>query len=64
MQPATMVARALILGVVGAVALVAIGVWGAVKLGEGDWFIGGAFVACALLGARSLFSTVRRMRRE
>ena len=52
------------LGVLGAVALVAIGVWGVVKLGEGDWFIGGAFVACALLGVRSLFSTVRRMRRE
>ena len=37
-------------GVLGAVALVATGVWGVVKLGEGDWLIGGAFVVCAVLG--------------
>ena len=57
-----MVTRALTLGMLGALALVAIGAWGVVKIAEGDWFIGGAFVVCALLGARSLFSTVRRMR--
>jgi len=52
------------LSVLGAVALLAIGAWGVVKLGGDDWFIGGAFVVCALLGVRSLVSTVRRMRRE
>ena len=49
--------------VLGAIALVAVLVWGVAKLVNGDWFIGSAFVACAVLGLRSLVLTVRRLRR-
>ena len=56
--------RAVLVGVLLAVGFVAIGVWGIVNLTEGDWFIGGLFIACALLGLPSLISTVRRVRRE
>ena len=56
--------RAVTVGVLGAVAFLAVGVLGVVNLVEGDWFIGGLFVACALVGLPSLVSTVRRMRRE
>ena len=56
--------RAVTMGVLGAVALLAVGVWGVVNLVEGDWFIGVGFVGCALLGLRSLVLTVGRMRRE
>lgn len=56
--------RALIVGVLGAVAILGIGVWGIVNLVEGDWFVGGLFVGCALVSLPSLVTTVRRMRRE
>ena len=56
--------RAVTVGVLGVAALVAVGVWGVVNLVEGDWFIGGLFVACVLFGLPSLVSSVRRMRRE
>ena len=42
----------------GAVAFVLVGVWGVVNLTEGDWFIGGLMVACAIVG---LWSTVVRL---
>jgi hypothetical protein len=42
-----------------AVALLGLGVWGAVKLTEGDWFIGGVLVASVLLGLHSLVMSVR-----
>jgi hypothetical protein len=51
-------------GVLGAAALLAVGVWGVVNLAAGDWFIGGLFVACALFGVPSVVSRVRRLRRE
>jgi hypothetical protein len=38
----------------GAVAFVLVGVWGVVNLSEGDWFIGGVMVACAIVGLWSL----------
>jgi hypothetical protein len=56
--------RAVTVGVLGVAALLAVGVWGVINLVERDWFIGGVFVACALLGVPSLISTVRRMRRQ
>jgi hypothetical protein len=56
--------RALRVGVLRAVLLLVLGVWGVVKLVEGDWFIGGVLLACVLLGVPSLVSTVRRIRRE
>jgi hypothetical protein len=56
--------RAITVAVLGSVALLAIGVWGVINLVEGDWFIGGLFVACVLVSLPSLASTVRRMRRE
>ena len=56
--------RAVTVGVLGAAALLAVGVWGVVNLLDGDWFIGGLFAACALFGAPSLVSRVRRLRRE
>ena len=59
-----MVHRALIVGVLGAVAIVGIAVWGIVNLVDGDRFIGGLFVGCALVSLPSLVTTVRRMRRE
>ena len=56
--------RAVTVGVLGAAALLAVGVWGVVNLLDGDWFIGGLFVACALFGVPSVVSRVRRLRRE
>jgi hypothetical protein len=56
--------RALIVGILGTAAILGIGVWGIVNLVEGDWFIGGLFVGCALVSLQSLVTTVRRMRRE
>ena len=56
--------RALILGVLSAVALLAVGVWGVVKLGERDWLVGSIFVVCAVLGLRSVASAVGRVRRR
>jgi hypothetical protein len=56
--------RAVMLGALGAVALVAVGAWGVIKLGEGDWLIGGAFVVCAVLGLRSVAAAVGRVRRR
>jgi hypothetical protein len=54
--------RALTVGVLRAVLLLGLGVWGVVKLLEGDWFIGGVLLACVLLGVPSLVSTLRRAR--
>ena len=45
-------------------ALVGLGVWGVVKLADGDWFIGGVLVACVLLGSQSLVTRVQRVRRS
>jgi hypothetical protein len=45
--------------VLRAVALLGLGVWGVVKLTEGDWFIGGVLVACVLLGLQSLVTSIR-----
>jgi hypothetical protein len=56
--------RALTLGVLRAVAVLAIGALGIVNLLEGDWFIGGLLVVCVLLSLPSLVSIVRRVRRE
>jgi hypothetical protein len=56
--------RALIVEILGTAAILGIGVWGIVNLVEGDWFIGGLFVGCALVSLPSLVTTVRRMRRE
>jgi hypothetical protein len=56
--------RAAALGTLGAVAFLAVGVWGIVNLLDGDWFIGGLFLGCMLLGLSSLTSTVRSMRRK
>jgi hypothetical protein len=55
--------RALKAGVLRAALLLAAGVWGVVKLFEGDWFIGGVLVACVLLAVPSLVSTFGRARR-
>jgi hypothetical protein len=41
-------------GVLGAVAFVLVGVWGIINLSEGDWFIGGVMVGCAVVGLWSL----------
>lgn len=43
-----------------AVALLGLGVWGVLEIAAGDWFFGGVLVACMLLGAQSLLSTLRR----
>ena len=56
--------RAVAAGVLGALGLLLVGVWGVVNLLEGDWFIGGIFVASAVVAAPSLVSTVRRLRRD
>ncbi len=56
--------RAVTAGLLGAAALLAVGVWGVVNLLDGDWFIGLLFVACALFGVPSAVSRVRRLRRE
>ena len=56
--------RSIKVGVLRAVALLALCVWGMVNLVEGDWFIGGVMLACVLLLVPSQVSAVRRMRRE
>lgn len=56
--------RALWVGVLGAVALAAVALWAVVNLLEGDWFIAALFGTSVLLGAPSLVSTTRRLRRE
>ena len=48
--------------VLAAVAWVVIGGWGALNLSEGDWFIGGLMLACALVGLWSLALRVLRAR--
>ena len=53
-----------IMGVLRAVALLALCVWGVVNLVDGDWFIGGVMFVCVLLLVPSRVSAVRRMRRE
>ncbi len=55
--------RAVTVGVLAAAALLAIGAWGIVNLLDGDWFVGGLFVACAILGVPSAVSRVRQLRR-
>ena len=52
------VSRSAATGLLGAVAFVLVGVWGVVNLSQGDWFIGGVMVACAVVG---LWSLVVRM---
>jgi hypothetical protein len=60
-----MMLRALTVGVLlRAVALLGLGVWGVLEIAAGDWFFGGVLVACVLLGAQSLLSTIRRAQRE
>ena len=56
--------RALIVGILGAAAILGLAAWGIANLAQGDWFIGGLFVGCALISLPSLATTVRRMRRE
>jgi hypothetical protein len=46
--------------ILAAVAWVLIGVWGAVNLAQGDWFIGGVMLGCAVVGLWSL--AVRALR--
>jgi hypothetical protein len=56
--------RAAALGVLGALAYLAIGVWALVNFLEADWVMGGIGAACVLVGVPKLISTVQRMRRE
>ena len=53
--------RSSALGVLAAVAFVLIGVWGVVNLSDGDWLIGGAMLASAVIG---LWSRAVRMLQE
>ena len=55
---------AVAVGVLGTLAFLAVGVWGVANLVEGDWFIGGLFLVCAVAGLPSVVSTARRLRRE
>jgi hypothetical protein len=50
--------------VLAAVALVLLGVWGVVNLSEGDWFIGGVFVASAVIGVWSRAIRLLQARRR
>ena len=52
--------RAVAVLLVAAVALIAVGVWGVVKLGDGDWFIGGGFIACSVIGLGRVLSRIVR----
>ena len=56
--------RATTVGVLGAVAYVAIAVWAVVNLVEADWVMGGIGAACVLLGVPKLISSVQRMHRQ
>jgi hypothetical protein len=58
------VSRSAATGLLGAVAFVFVGVWGVVNLSEGDWFIGGGMVGCALAGLWSLVGRVLEQRRR
>ena len=56
--------RAAALGVLGALAYLAIGVWTVVNFVEADWVMGGIGAACVLVGVPKLISTVLRLRRQ
>ena len=56
--------RAAALGVLGAIAYLAIGVWTVVNFLAADWVMGGIGAACVLVGVPKLISTVQRMRRQ
>ena len=56
--------RASVIGVLGAAGFVLVGVWGAVNLSEGDWFIGVVMVCSAVIGLWSLLVRVIQQRRR
>jgi hypothetical protein len=56
--------RAAAIGVLGAVGFVLVGVWGAVNLSEGDWFIGVVMLASAVIGLWSLVVRILQERRR
>jgi hypothetical protein len=49
--------------VLAAVAWVLLGSWGVVNLAQGDWFVGGVMLGCAVVGLWSLATRVARERR-
>jgi tellurite resistance protein TehA-like permease len=56
--------RASVIAVLSTVGFVLVGVWGAVNLSEGDWFIGVVMVASAIVGLWSLAVRVVQERRR
>jgi uncharacterized membrane protein YdjX (TVP38/TMEM64 family) len=58
------VSRSAATSLLGAVAFVFVGVLGAVNLSDGDWFIGGVMVACAIVGLWSLVVRLVQQRRR
>lgn len=56
--------RTSVIGVLGAAGFVFVGVWGAVNLSEGDWFIGVVMVGAAVVGLWSLLVRALQERRR
>ena len=54
----------LVVMALAAVAYVLLGAWGVINLADGDWFIGGVMLACAVVGLPSLLARARKERRD
>jgi hypothetical protein len=58
------VSRSAATSLLSAVVLLFVGVWGVVNLSDGDWFIGGVMVGCAVVGLWSLVVRLLQQRRR